>query len=111
MLELVEDEEIDMMLVVGGWDSSNTHHLAEISAAKNIPTYWVNKARKESASCVRPDGSIDHKDPFTLDEINTPNFLPQGKIKIGLTSGASTPDAYMEQAVENIFMLKSLAPA
>ena len=42
MLEMVE-EEIDLMLVVGGWDSSNTHHLAEIAANKDIPTYWINK--------------------------------------------------------------------
>lgn len=42
MLEMVE-EEIDFMLVVGGWDSSNTHHLAEIAVNKDIPTYWINK--------------------------------------------------------------------
>lgn len=105
MLELVE-EEIDLMLVVGGWDSSNTHHLAEISANKNIPTYWVNKA-----NCVLPDGSIVHVDPHTMKEVTTTDFLPKGKIKIGVTSGASTPDAYMEQAVENISMLKKLAAA
>ncbi|KAG5191428.1 4-hydroxy-3-methylbut-2-enyl diphosphate reductase chloroplast precursor [Tribonema minus] len=106
MLELVEDPEIDIMLVVGGWDSSNTHHLAEISLNRGIPTYWVNKAE-----CVKPDGSIDHKDPHTLEVINHPNFLPKGKVCVGLTSGASTPDAYMQQTVENIFLLKQLQPA
>lgn len=104
MLELVEDKEIDLMIVVGGWDSSNTHHLAEISDVKGIPTYWVNKAE-----CVKPDGSIDHMDPHTMKVVNTPNFLPAGKISIGLTSGASTPDAYMQQTVDNIFMLKELS--
>lgn len=103
MIELVEDPDLSLMLVVGGWDSSNTHHLAEISANRGIPTYWVNKAE-----CIKPDGSIDHKDPHTMQEINTLNFLPNGKICIGLTSGASTPDAYMEEAVSNIFMLKEL---
>lgn len=90
-MELVE-EEIDLMLVVGGWDSSNTQHLAEISADKGIPTYWVNKA-----DCVQADGSIAHVDPHTMKEMRTENFLPAGEIVIGVTSGASTPDAYMEK--------------
>eukprot|EP00752_Nemacystus_decipiens_P010478 g9335.t2 len=105
ILELVE-EEIDLMLVVGGWDSSNTQHLAEISADKGIPTYWVNKA-----DCVNADGSIAHVDPHTMKEMRTESFLPPGKIVIGVTSGASTPDAYMEKAIENISMLKKLAAA
>ena len=80
------------MLVVGGWDSSNTQHLAEISADRDIPTYWVNKA-----DCVQADGSIAHVDPHTMKELRTENFLPPGKLVIGVTSGASTPDAYMEK--------------
>ncbi|CAM9665999.1 unnamed protein product, partial [Hapterophycus canaliculatus] len=105
ILELCQ-EEIDLMLVVGGWDSSNTQHLAEISADKGIPTFWVNKA-----NCIQADGSIAHLDPHTMKELRTENFLPTGKLVIGVTSGASTPDAYMEQAVENISMLKKLAVA
>jgi len=106
ILELIEDPEINMMLVVGGWDSSNTHHLAEISADKGIPTFWVNRA-----ACIKPDGSIDHKDPHSMEEINTADFLPEGKLCMGVTSGASTPDAYVEEAIENIFMLKELRTA
>ena len=106
MLELVEDPEIDLMVVVGGWDSSNTHHLAEISVDRGIPTYWINEA-----ACVKPDGTISHMDPHTMKVIETENFLPEGKITIGLTSGASTPDAYMEASVSNIFMLKEVAEA
>ena len=49
------------------------------------------------AECVRPNGSIAHKDPHTMEETETESFLPKGEIVIGVTSGASTPDAYMEQ--------------
>ncbi|CAM9416773.1 unnamed protein product [Chrysoparadoxa australica] len=103
ILELVEDKTLDMMVVVGGWDSSNTHHLAEIGANKGIPTYWVNKA-----SCIHADGSVSHVDPHTMKERNTANFLPAGKITIGFTSGASTPDRYLQQTMDNISMLKDL---
>lgn len=40
------EEKLDLMIVVGGWDSSNTHHLAEISVNKGINTYWVNKVSR-----------------------------------------------------------------
>lgn len=87
------------MLVVGGWDSSNTQHLAEISVDKGIPTYWINKA-----NCVQPDGAIAHVDPHTMEQLKTENFLPAGKIVVGVTSGASTPDAYMEQVMTRMKM-------
>lgn len=49
------------------------------------------------AECVHPDGSVSHVDPHSMEEVKTEGFLPKGKIIIGVTSGASTPDAYMEQ--------------
>merc|ERR1712146_698267 len=57
-----EADKLDMILIVGGFDSSNTAHLKEIT----------------------------HRD-VNGDIITTPNFLPKGKITIGVTSGASTP--------------------
>lgn len=41
----------------------------------------------------------------------TPNFLPDGPLTIGVTSGASTPDAYLQEAIERLFLLRSLKGA
>lgn len=56
--------------------------------------------RDFQADCINSDGSIRHVDPHTMKEVMTESFLPEGKIVVGVTSGASTPDAYMQQVRE-----------
>jgi hypothetical protein len=49
------------------------------------------------------------QDPHTLQVVNKKEFLPKGKVSIGLTSGASTPDAYMQKVRVTAIMLVSLS--
>mgnify|MGYP000846260303 FL=1 len=87
----------DIMIVVGGYNSSNTNHLAHL-CAQHTKTYHI-----EDAACINiNDGSIQHK-KIMLDEILTDNFwLPDGEIALGLTAGASTPDSKIGETVERV---------
>jgi 4-hydroxy-3-methylbut-2-en-1-yl diphosphate reductase len=100
MFELV-DEPIDLMLVIGGYNSSNTTHLQEISIEHQIPSYHI-----DSEFRILADNQIEHK-PLLKDLEITKNWLPGGKIVVGITSGASTPDKVVEAAIERIFATKS----
>ena len=93
---------LDFVLVVGGWDSSNTQHLLEIPHNSGLRAFHINRAE-----CISADNVITHR---TIDgEIVTEEFLPrQPRINMGLTSGASTPDAAVQDSLERIFMLQSL---
>ena len=102
MLSLVE-EQLDLMVVIGGFNSSNTTHLQEISIDRNIPSYHI-----DSADRIGPENRIEHKPLFKELEV-TQNWLPEGEIVVGITSGASTPDKSVEDTIEKIFALKAAA--
>jgi 4-hydroxy-3-methylbut-2-enyl diphosphate reductase len=100
MFKLV-DVQLDLMLVIGGYNSSNTTHLQEISIEHQIPSYHI-----DSDARISIDNRIEHK-PLGKDLEITENWLPPGKITIGVTSGASTPDKVVEDAIERIFATKN----
>jgi len=100
--EMIVDDSLDFILVVGGWDSSNTAHLLEIPILAGKKAYHVDRAER-----IRPDGSIEHRLMSGKKEV-TANFLPPGPIRIGVTSGASTPDAFVQDCLDAIFLLKGL---
>jgi 4-hydroxy-3-methylbut-2-en-1-yl diphosphate reductase len=102
MFELV-NEPLDLMVVIGGYNSSNTTHLQEIAIERGIPSYHIDSAER-----IGDDNRIEHK-PLHRDLEVCENWLPPGEIVVGITSGASTPDRVVASVIEKIFALKSLA--
>ncbi|MEM9539753.1 MAG: 4-hydroxy-3-methylbut-2-enyl diphosphate reductase [Cyanobacteria bacterium P01_E01_bin.42] len=99
MFSLV-DRDLSLMVVIGGFNSSNTTHLQEIAIEKGLVSYHI-----DSADRIGPGNRIEHKPLGKAIEV-TENWLPEGKITVGVTSGASTPDKSVEDAIEQIFQLK-----
>lgn len=101
MLELVE-EDLDLIVVIGGFNSSNTTHLQEIAIERGIPSYHIDCAHR-----IGPGNRIEHK-PLEQDELEvTENWLPDGHLVVGITSGASTPDKSVEETIQKILNLKA----
>ena len=92
------------MMVVGGYNSSNTRNLAKICTAK-LPTYHIADA--ESLASLTEIHHRPINDPFsnlsqsrTKQEVSTKDWLPvTGEVSIGLTAGASTPNNIIGQVV------------
>ncbi len=89
--------EADLAIVVGGYNSSNTSHLVELCEEK-LPTFFINSDKK-----ILSANNILHYHFHTKQEVETFNFLPnKTPVKILITSGASCPDALVENVINRL---------
>jgi 4-hydroxy-3-methylbut-2-enyl diphosphate reductase len=91
-----------MMIVVGGYNSSNTSHLAEMSEER-MPTYFIRNASK-----ILSDKAILHFNLHKQEEVLTESWLPGGNIYVGITAGASCPNNLIDDTVRRLFNLRGI---
>jgi len=96
-------EPLDLLLVIGGYNSSNTSHLAEMGEAK-LPTYFIKNAAK-----MESDKLIRHYDQNKHEEVGSPDWLPLGKVTVGITAGASCPNNLIEDTIRRLFELRGIS--
>ena len=96
VLALIADS-LDLMVVIGGYNSSNTTHLAAI-CQQRVPTFHI-----EDATCIEPDtATIRYRPVGSGREERRSGWIPDGPVSIGLTAGASTPNNKIGEAIERI---------
>src|SRR5438270_6880306 len=101
-LQKLLHDPLDLLLVIGGYNSSNTSHLAEMGEAK-LPTYFIKNAAK-----MVSDRLIVHYHQHSHQEVETQGWLPSGPITVGITAGASCPNNLIEDAIHRLFVLRGM---
>ena len=102
VLALLDQSQLDLMLVVGGYNSSNTCNLARLCAGR-VPTYHI-----ADPDCLLSAAEIRHRPvgaPSTVTGVErvTCGWLPpSGAVSVGLTAGASTPNNIVGQVIESL---------
>lgn len=90
-------QDADIAIVVGGYNSSNTSHLVELCEHR-FKTFFISSAKE-----IESKDKINHFDIHSEQRISTLNFLPDKKpLTVVLTSGASCPDAMVEEVLMKI---------
>jgi 4-hydroxy-3-methylbut-2-enyl diphosphate reductase len=104
VLEMMKDPP-DIMMVIGGYNSSNTNHLAHL-CREYTTTYHIS-----DATCIDPEaGTIRHKPVLDADapEDEVADWLPEGPLTVGFTAGASTPNNKIGQTLERILATRGI---
>ena len=101
-LRTLLQKPLDLILIVGGFNSSNTSHLAEITAGKR-PFFHI-----EGEADILSKDKIRARDPHSGKIKEVSDWLPKPLQNIGITSGASTPDVTLFEVIQKICTLQSL---
>jgi len=101
---LLAAHRLDLLLVIGGYNSSNTTHLLEIGLAHRVPTFHI-----QDVTCVEAAERLRHQPLHTKGEALATGWLPSGHLAIGVTAGASTPNAELEHVVRRIGEIRGVA--
>jgi 4-hydroxy-3-methylbut-2-enyl diphosphate reductase len=104
VLALLAEQRLDLMIVLGGYNSSNTQALTAMCAAR-VPTFHVDRAE-----CIEPS-LVRHRPVRGGTETATRDWLPEGDVTVGLTAGASTPDSVVGLVVERLLAARGHAAA
>ena len=106
VVELLDEHPLDLAVVIGGYNSSNTRNLARI-CAERIPTYHIadpaclvsaSELRHRPLSGAPPPGSGPGAEQAT-----TRAWLPpRGAVAVAVTAGASTPDSIVGEVIEKL---------
>jgi 4-hydroxy-3-methylbut-2-enyl diphosphate reductase len=87
VVALLRDKPTDMVIVIGGYNSSNTCNLARICAVSR-PTFHI-----ADPDCLVSADEVRHRPSGSKAEVTSHGWMPRtGPLTVGLTSGASTPD-------------------
>ena len=96
----LESEKIDLMIVIGGYNSSNTNNLTKI-ASSFTPTFHI-----EDAASILSADEIRHKPAGTHEEVVAGGWFPESARTIGITAGASTPNNQIGETIERILSFR-----
>ncbi|HPW20841.1 MAG TPA: 4-hydroxy-3-methylbut-2-enyl diphosphate reductase [Vicinamibacterales bacterium] len=106
VLSLLRDRPIDLMVVIGGYNSSNTLNLARLCAGR-VPTFHV-----ADDECLESPDAIRHRPVGEREEVRARGWLPPaGPIHVGLTAGASTPDNIVGAAILKLAVFAAASSA
>jgi 4-hydroxy-3-methylbut-2-enyl diphosphate reductase len=98
------DEGVDVMVVIGGFNSSNTISLAAMCAG-HVPTFHI-----ETSAGIDPVSHSIHYRPALVKhtEADVVEWLPPGPVRVGVTAGASTPNNKIGEVVARILATRGL---
>src|ERR1043165_7254241 len=102
-LQKLLKEPMDLLLAIGGYNSSDTSQLAAMGEAR-LPTYFIKNAAK-----MVSDKAIVHYNLHKQQEVETRDWLPSGDITVGITAGASCPNNLIEDAIRRLFELRGVS--
>ena len=104
VLQLLEDPP-DLLLVIGGYNSSNTTHLAKLSASRGVRTYHL----EDAAGIEVETGALRHRPIGASAEIAETGWL-DGARTIGITAGASTPNNKIGETMARVAAVAGCLP-